>query len=90
MSEYYKYSFGLLILIKGKVYVFYPMLRVSCLEPGNGFLPGPEPSGTGDRRPGIKYRVFGHRESDVYRVMYVSVIVLEYVGSVVSPIVGRF
>ncbi len=85
MSEYHKYSFGLVILIKGNVHVFYSLLCVSYLVPGNGLLPGPEPSGTKDRRPGIQYRVSGHRESDVYRIMYVYVIVFVYVGSVVCP-----
>ena len=85
MSEYFKYSFGSVTFNQGEVSVFYPLLRVSYLVSGNGLLPGPELSGTGDRRPGIKYRVSGHRESDVYRVMYVYVIVLVYVGSVVCP-----
>ena len=85
MSEYYKYSPRLLILNQGESLRILSILWVSYLALGNGLLPGLEPSGTGDQRPGIKYRVSGHRESDVYRVMYVYVIVLVYVGSVVSP-----
>ncbi len=81
----------MLILNEGEgLRTVYPLLCVSYLVLGNGFLPGPEPSDTGDRRPGIRYRVSGDRESDVdrvfqSRVMYVCVIVLVYVGSIISP-----
>ena len=86
VSEYSKYSSKLSILNQGEgLRIDYPLLCVSYLVSGNGLLPGPEPSGTGDRSPGIKYRVSGRRESDVYRVMYVCVIVLVYVGSIVRP-----
>ena len=71
--------------------IVYPLLCVSYLVSGNGLLPGPEPSDTGDQTPGIGYRVSGGRESEVYQVfqkvplMCVCVIVLVYVGSIISP-----
>ncbi len=69
MYEYSKYSLGLSILKKGKVYIlFIPFLYVFYFMSGNGLLPGLEPSDTGDRRLGIRYRVLGDRESDVYQV----------------------
>ncbi len=60
MSEYHKYPLRSLILNQGEdSRIIYPLLYVFYLVSGNGLLPGPELSGTGDPRPGIGYWVSG-------------------------------